>query len=182
MQTTQRCNGEMREEDQFNNHDSGGVVPPHQQVNITVLMMTHILHDLPSALHHAWACSAGSKGYLAVKEMLQNGIPGHTLLIESGDLRNVASESDDSTAALEEDVGDDSCCLVYSFSTNYLMAFRYYEHVPSTVKHITAFTNMTGMIRCFLTRCAFVTFVDLGAFSRVAGTPGEEAAMDLCYI
>ena len=61
---------------------------------VTVLMLTHVLHNLPTARHNAWLCSSGSKGYCAVKEMLQNGIPGHTILIESGDLREVDASCD----------------------------------------------------------------------------------------
>ena len=60
---------------------------------VTVLMMTHALRNLPTAQHNAWVCSSGSKGYCATKEMLQNGIPGHTL-IESGDLRDVDASSE----------------------------------------------------------------------------------------
>ena len=55
------------------------------------LMVTDVLRNLPTSQHNAWVCSSGSKGYCAVKEMLQNGIRGHTLLIESGDLRDVES-------------------------------------------------------------------------------------------
>eukprot|EP00658_Telonema_sp_P-2_P031479 TRINITY_DN23545_c0_g1_i2.p1 TRINITY_DN23545_c0_g1~~TRINITY_DN23545_c0_g1_i2.p1 ORF type:complete len:102 (-),score=22.42 TRINITY_DN23545_c0_g1_i2:56-361(-) len=52
-----------------------------------------MLHHLPLARHHSLVCSAGSKGYCAVKEMLQNGNPGHTLLIESDDLHNTKTVS-----------------------------------------------------------------------------------------
>ena len=52
-------------------------------------MLTHVLRNLPTAKHNAWVCFSGSAGYCATKEMLQSGTPGHTLLIESGDLRDV---------------------------------------------------------------------------------------------
>ena len=53
------------------------------------LMMTFIWHYLPTSRHHAYVCSSGSQGYCALKEMLENGKPGHTILLESGDLRDV---------------------------------------------------------------------------------------------
>jgi hypothetical protein len=56
-------------------------------------MMTHPLRYLPLAHHHAVICSAGSKAYCAMKEMLQSGVPGHTLLMESGDLRDVENSA-----------------------------------------------------------------------------------------
>jgi hypothetical protein len=55
---------------------------------LTPLLLTHIWSLLPAPTHHAYVCSAGSLGYHALKEMLQNGVPGSTLLIESGDLRD----------------------------------------------------------------------------------------------
>ena len=45
---------------------------------------------LPSTVHLAYACSAGTLGYHSLREMLQSGIPGTALLLESGDLRDVA--------------------------------------------------------------------------------------------
>eukprot|EP00658_Telonema_sp_P-2_P000984 TRINITY_DN10361_c0_g1_i1.p1 TRINITY_DN10361_c0_g1~~TRINITY_DN10361_c0_g1_i1.p1 ORF type:complete len:181 (-),score=33.52 TRINITY_DN10361_c0_g1_i1:1-543(-) len=54
-----------------------------------VLMMTHVCQYLPARYHHSYICCAGSTGYCALKETLQNGKPGHTLLIESKDLRDM---------------------------------------------------------------------------------------------
>jgi hypothetical protein len=91
----------------------------------SVLMMTHPLRYLPLARHHAVLCSAGSKGYCAVKETLQNGLPGHTLLIECSDLRDIRSYSQE-------------CCLIYNCSEE---VHSYSDHVPVTTKHLTLYSN-----------------------------------------
>eukprot|EP00658_Telonema_sp_P-2_P064402 TRINITY_DN53370_c0_g1_i1.p1 TRINITY_DN53370_c0_g1~~TRINITY_DN53370_c0_g1_i1.p1 ORF type:complete len:127 (+),score=31.57 TRINITY_DN53370_c0_g1_i1:274-654(+) len=71
------------------------------------LMLTYVIHTFPTSTHHAYVCSAGSKGYHALKEMLQNGRPGNTLLLESGDLRDVGSSNLVT-----------SCCLLHDPSTS----------------------------------------------------------------
>ena len=100
--------------------------------HITVLMMTYVLSILPTAQQNTWVCSAGSKGYCAVEEMLQNGIPGHTLLIESGDLRVVDASRD-----------VEGCCLLtYCFPHGPVYSVREYStHIPNTVKHVAVYTN-----------------------------------------
>ena len=57
---------------------------------LTALLISGILSCLPSPVHLAYACSAGTLGYHSLREMLQSGIPGTALLLESGDLRDVA--------------------------------------------------------------------------------------------
>ena len=65
---------------------------PHPaNITPTVAASTHILNLLPAAKYLVYVCSAGSLGYNALKETLQNGVPGNTLLIESDDLGYVVS-------------------------------------------------------------------------------------------
>jgi hypothetical protein len=113
----------------------------------TVLMMTHPLRYLPLAHHHAAICSAGSKGYCAVKEMLQSGVPGHTLLIESGDLRTVESSSKE-------------CCLVYSCSGDDVASRSYCDHFPETIEHLVLYSNSVCLPPLFLD-CVGIRTVDL---------------------
>ena len=112
------------------------------------LMLSHVFHSLPTARHHAWACSAGSKGYCATKDMLQNGIPGHTLLIESNDLRDVESSASEG----------DECCLVYVFSRPFAddpSVYKFEDHIPNTTKHVTSYSNWGTMPRLFLFQSSF---------------------------
>ena len=87
-------------------------------------MLTHVLRNLPPAIHHAWVCSSGSRGYCAVKEMLQNGSPGITLLLENDDLRDV-------------DASSKECCLrIYCYPSTSAI-FEHRDHIPSAVRHVT---------------------------------------------
>ena len=125
----------------------------------TVLMLAAVLRPLPTAKHHAWVCSAGSKGYCATKEMLQNGMPGHTLLIESGDLRDVDAS------------GEDGCLLTYCFTEDSI--FTYSDHVPSTVSRLTVYGNITSIPQGFLARCTGLTALDLSPLSQVTEVHGH---------
>ena len=140
------------------NHHDGGTRPFGDAV--TVLMMTHVLRNLPSAQHNAWVCSAGSKGYCATKEMLQNGIPGHTLLVESGDLRDVDASS------------TERCCLLVYCHVDKFKSYAYSDHIPSTVKHIAAYGNIRETPNAFLEGCTSLTDVDLGPLSQVSVVQG----------
>ena len=114
----------------------------------TVLMMTHVLRNLPTAQHNAWVCSSGSRGYCATKEMLQNGIPGHTLLIESGDLGDVDASS------------EGGCLLMYCYAEESKL-FLHCLHTPSTVGYITVYGNVTETPKSFLEDCVGLTALDL---------------------
>ena len=127
---------------------------------VTVLMLTHVLRNLPTAQHNAWVCSSGSKGYCATKEMLQNGIPGHTLLIECGDLRDV------------ETSGEGCCLLTYCYSEEPTI-IKYFDHIPSTVGHITVYGNVAKTPLAFLKGCTGLTALDLGPLSQVTGVQRE---------
>lgn len=81
---------------------------------MNTLMLTHVMSCLPTSRHYALMCSAGSQGYCALKEMLDNGMPGHTLLLESGNLLEVSS-----------DHPGDACCLIYTFN---LLSDLYSQH------------------------------------------------------
>ena len=75
------------------------------------LLLTSVWSFLPTARHHAYACSSGSLGYRSFKEMLQNGTPGIAILLESDDLENIGVEEgggEDEIAGEEKDsVGPD---------------------------------------------------------------------------
>ena len=126
----------------------------------TVFMMTHVLRNLPTAKQHAWVCSSGSRGYCAVKEMLQNGSPGHTLLLESDDLRDV-------------DASSEGCCLlVYCFTDEYTVmrkvsTVRYRDHIPRTVRHVGVYANTNSVPRTFLQECTGLTTLDLSPLSQL---------------
>ena len=120
---------------------------------INTLMLAAILHTLPTAEHHAWVCSAGSKGYCATKEMLQNGIPGHTYLIESGDLRDVDASS------------EDGYLLIYCFTEE--VVFNYGHHIPISVSHLTVYGNVSAVPKRFLQECTGLTSLDLGPLSQL---------------
>ena len=134
--------------------------------SFNVLMMAHVLRNLPTAQHNAWVCSAGSKGYCAVKEMLQNGIPGHTLLIESGDLRDVDSASNDLEGC---------CLLVDCFPNGSDFDCLHSERIPNSVSHVTVYTNgiriprttAVDVLKGFLEGCAGLAAVDLSPISRI---------------
>ena len=57
-------------------------------------MTTYVLMLLQTEKYCGYMCSAGSLGYHALKEMLQNGMPGCILLSESEDLRTVGATTD----------------------------------------------------------------------------------------
>jgi hypothetical protein len=118
----------------------------------TVLMMTHPLRYLPLAYHHATICSSGSKGYSAVKEMLQNGVPGNTMIIESGDLCDIESSSK-------------NCCLIYSCSAG--DEHRYNEQVPTTTTHLTLYSNCVCLPPALLKGCSGLTTLDLSPLSQI---------------
>ena len=105
-----------------------------------------------SLFHHAYVCSAGSQGYHALKEMLQNGTPGHTVLLESGDLREVLVGGSTLTS-----------CLVYSSMSPIL--FR--EQLRSTTTHLSIYSNLKVLPHQLLHGGQHVQSVDLGPLSNV---------------
>ena len=119
-----------------------------------VLMMTHVLRNLPTAQQNAWVCSSGSKGYCATKEMLQNGIPGHTLLVESGDLRDVG-------------VSNEEGCLLIFCKPKEPSVFAFPQRIPTTVEHITVYGNVNSTPCILLKDWAGLTTLDLGPLSQV---------------
>eukprot|EP00658_Telonema_sp_P-2_P076604 TRINITY_DN6739_c0_g2_i1.p1 TRINITY_DN6739_c0_g2~~TRINITY_DN6739_c0_g2_i1.p1 ORF type:complete len:209 (-),score=15.15 TRINITY_DN6739_c0_g2_i1:245-871(-) len=68
-----------------NHHNTIPLPSTATKDSLTVLLMTHILPFLPTCRQYSLVCCAGSKGYHALKEMLQTNTSGNTLLIESGD-------------------------------------------------------------------------------------------------
>ena len=119
----------------------------------TTLMMTYVVGQLPNPEQLAWMCSAGSQGYCAVKETLQNGVPGCALLIESGDLRAVEGFSKD-------------CCFIYSCSRS--VTHNYSKHISGTVEHLTLYSNSACIPYSLLPLgCTGLTTLDLSPLSRV---------------
>ena len=96
---------------------------------MNTLMLTHVVSCLPTARHMSLMCSSGPQGYDAMKEMMNNGMPGRTLLLESGDLYNVYSS-------------EANCCLLYVFNTATemtILSVRYHQHVPATATHLNVY-------------------------------------------
>ena len=96
---------------------------------LSMLLMSSILRYMPRARHHSLACSAGSLGYHALKEMLLSGVPGNTLLIESGDLREECP----------------NCCLLYVGYASY----DYHKQIPDQTTYVTVYSNMTRLPSCW---------------------------------
>ena len=167
---------------QFNKGDLGETRPVDdlnacntQSTNVNLhnacntLMLSYVFRSLPTARHHTWACSAGSKGYCATKEMLQNGIPGHTLLIESNDLRDVNSGSSEG----------DECCLVYGLSVLSRNFRHYTKHIPATTKHVAVYCNCEYLPPELLKRTA-ITSVDLSPLLTHVTTEIKENCLAGC--
>ena len=111
------------------------------------LLLTAIWSLLPTSTHHAYVCSAGSQGYHALKEMLQNGMPGHTLLLESGDLRDVGCSGGLAEVKGASPLRGDGevetkrcCCMIYTYQPAFQPEMPPY-HITPTVSHLTVYTN-----------------------------------------
>ena len=134
---------------------------------LTTLLHTHIWSLLPTSTHHAYVCSAGSQGYHALKEMLQNGKPGHTLLLESGDLREVGLGSSE-----KEEAEGERCSLLYTCWDGETVGKDYRNHIPLSVTHLIVYGNVTHTPVDFLCECIGLATLDLGPLSQVT-TVGE---------
>ena len=90
--------------------------------------------------------SAGSQGYHALKEMLQNGVPGNTILVESDDLRDVGEVVIVRKKEKGKKGGDDvkACCLVYQCHS-----YKPHDGIPSSITHITAYGDTTVVPQSF---------------------------------
>ena len=126
-------------------------------LRLTPLLLTAIWSFLPKCRHHAWACSSGTTGHHALKEMLQNGTPGHTVLLESGDLRKVVLTA---TTTTEEDG-----CL---YPPNHDLQFLRYFATPFD-SHLTIYTNHEMLPDLGVTAITRLTSVDLSRMSNVKG-------------
>ena len=92
-----------------------------------VFMMASVSALFSSARQHALVCSAGTLGYSAMKEMLQNGVPGRVLLMESGDLRSPPD-------------GPLPWCQVHVLGPG-TPANKYNVNIRNSVSHIALYTN-----------------------------------------
>ena len=137
------------------------------------LTITHIIQYLPTAYQFARVCSIGSKGYCAVKEMLQNGIPGTLHLIESRDLREVVNCGGGGGWVVE-------CCLLYT--PVYVVPYRssthplyegyrelsyhdYAGHIPPTATNVTLYSNMCTTPYLLLSGVSTIASIDLRPIS-----------------
>ena len=128
----------------------------HLTSSLPSLLITTILRCMPDARNHSLVCSAGSQGYHALKEMLLSGVPGNTLLIESGDLREVV----DSTAAPEDGEAAPPCFNVYVSHPSFLEE-RHDSSIDDRTTHITLYTNMTTLPHSTLADCFNLTHIDV---------------------
>ena len=147
---------------------------PVNAMQSNTLMLTGVLSFLPASRHLSLMCSAGSHGYHALKEMMHNGKPGNTLLLESDN--NTYNNIGDA-----ESIG--SCSLVYTFHPgSTLSAFKaeqvlrrkepYSEHIPPTVTHIHAYWDTPMPPMCLLDGCSNLTTIDLHPLSPVTQLRG----------
>ena len=143
------------------------------------LLLTAIWSLLPTSRHHAYVCSAGSQGYHALKEMLQSGVPGNTLLLESGDLRDVVVVGSPCPTAT-------CCCQVYTFPAKtyppqpdlhhargvFIYNLHYPGHIPLSVTHVIIYSNQRELPPQILSRCQHVLSVNLSHLSGVSSISG----------
>lgn len=147
---------------------------------LTPLLMTHILGLFPSSHLHALVCSSGSRGYHPMKEMLQNGVPGNTLLIESCDLRTIDDSNMTEKNMDEEDAPPPHCSYVYTFDGNgYTDNF---EDLPLCIQegithHVAVVTNMRTIPRALLSSFEMnyttLTTIDISQLSKVTRIEGR---------
>ena len=103
--------------------------------------------------------TAGSKGYCALKEMLQNGKPGHTTMVESHDLTTVDEH------AIK--AGDVYFRIVTPDPQQYQNEYRYIvKSLPSTIMNLSIFSNTQPLPRGFLQGCTLKT-LDLSPLSHL---------------
>ena len=109
---------------------------------MNTLMLTHVVSCLPTARHMSLMCSSGPQGYDALKEMMNNGMPGRTLLFESDDLHAV-----DSSAA--------NCCLVYVYNTTDELegAQNFRECLSPSITQVTVFWDTPSPPSYLLAYC-----------------------------
>ena len=143
-----------------NHHDDG------DSLRLPTLLLTAAIQQLRryGSLEHdgndyLYIAAAGSHGYGALKEMLQNGIPGNTTMIESHDVQKMGDVDDG-------DVHDENIRSVRG---------RYFFGLVSTdicasidtlndddgIQHLTVYSNEYRLPRDFLSYLTGLTTVDL---------------------
>jgi hypothetical protein len=132
---------------------------------MNALMLTHVLKPLPTARQHALVCSSGSQGYKALKETLQNGVPGHTLLIESGDLCEMGKKRNGGCG----ECGIAACCIIATFPTSDDLYQRipYSDIIPPTVTRIRTYGDLLTLPNGLLENCTMLTTVDFSPLTQV---------------
>ena len=80
-------------------------LPTNAITSVLQLLRSPQSYAVLEALHldYTYITSAGSRGYCAFKEMLQNGILGHAMMVESHDLMTVGK----STVTTNSNINDE---------------------------------------------------------------------------
>ena len=124
------------------------------------LLLTAIWSLLPISRHHAYVCSAGSTGYHALKEMLQNGKPGNSLLLESDDLRNLNSstmpDDDSKSVAIILTYPPVSSAVFYSRKK-----YPKLPHVVRRMRHVSVYSNREVLPFDFITDSTILNSIDM---------------------
>lgn len=121
---------------------------------LSPLLLNHMWSLLPTSRHHSWVCSSGSRGYCSFKEMLQGGVPGTTVFIESHNLCN----ADENIPAY--------------FSLVHTNAADEVPTIPTTVSCLTIYTN-TKLPRSFITECYYLKALDLSPLANMTVFPDD---------
>ena len=92
---------------------------------------------------------------------LQNGVPGNTFVVESGDLRDMPDNGDEVpwcvTCYKESTWSWHVCCT----------------HIPRSVTHVAIYGNVTHLPLFLLMDCSHITSTDLGPLSQVKEVRGH---------
>ena len=177
---------------------SDNLLPTNAITSVLQLLRSPQSYAVLEALHldYTYITSAGSRGYCAFKEMLQNGILGHAMMVESHDLTTV-DKSTIATNCTSSDGDDDAL--------NNIVVFRIVKdaeksdgqevfvpfHMPPGVAHLKVYTNhdlpreflagfkqlktidfsalphLTELSDGFLSDCSGLETLDLSPFSHV---------------
>ena len=127
-------------------------------VVLSPLLVTTILQHLSTARHHALVCLAGSKGYAAFKEMLQNGVAGQTILLESRDVTTI-----------------EKCTPIThsQINTSNGRAEEFTASLNRALPHVSVHTNLTSTPLGFLFRAIGLVSIDLHSMMTITQINSE---------
>ena len=126
------------------------------------LMLSNVLKPICTSRHHSLVCSSGSQGYHALKEMLQNGSPGHTLLIESDDVRDVGEEGSKRQCI--------ACCRIFTINVKneYYRPIPFNDYIPIEIPHIRVFSDLQQLTPDFF-KNSRLSDIDMTPVSQLVG-------------